>query len=90
MARAKSHYISKQMWHITHRCHKREFILKFAMDRLRETWVQTEGAQIYSRYGGNMTGDGKLGSALSEGYDLFWDTSEFVQKYVEETGGRPN
>ncbi len=38
MARAKSHYIPGQIWHITHRCHKREFLLKFAKDRRR--WLQ--------------------------------------------------
>ncbi|MFO7557545.1 MAG: transposase [Desulfobacterales bacterium] len=35
MARAKRHYIRGQIWHITHRCHKREFLLKFAKDRSR-------------------------------------------------------
>ena len=35
MARAKRHYIPGQIWHITHRCHKREFLLKFAKDRQR-------------------------------------------------------
>ncbi|MCP4987965.1 MAG: transposase, partial [Colwellia sp.] len=38
MARAKRHYIPRQIWHITHRCHKREFLLKFAKDRQR--WLQ--------------------------------------------------
>ena len=33
MARAKRHYIPGQIWHITHRCHKREFLLKFSKDR---------------------------------------------------------
>ena len=35
MARAKRHYIPGQIWHITHRCHKREFLLKLVMDRRR-------------------------------------------------------
>ena len=38
MARAQRHYIPNQIWHITHRCHKREFLLKFAKDRRR--WLQ--------------------------------------------------
>ena len=38
MARAKRHYIPNQIWHITQRCHKREFLLKFKQDRHR--WVQ--------------------------------------------------
>ena len=38
MARAKRHHIPGQIWHITHRCHKGEFLLKFAKDRRR--WLQ--------------------------------------------------
>lgn len=38
MARAKRHFIRGHVWHITHRCHKREFLLKFAKDRHR--WLQ--------------------------------------------------
>ncbi|MDH5525090.1 MAG: transposase [Desulfobulbaceae bacterium] len=37
MARAKRHYIPGQVWHLTHRCHKREFLLKFHKDR--QNWV---------------------------------------------------
>jgi putative transposase len=40
MARAKRPYIPGQIWHITHRCHKREFLLKVAKDRRRWlTWL---------------------------------------------------
>jgi putative transposase len=35
MARAHRHYIPGHAWHITHRCHKRDFLLKFARDRHR-------------------------------------------------------
>ncbi|MCP5005797.1 MAG: transposase, partial [Planctomycetes bacterium] len=38
MARAKRHYIPGQIWHLTHRCHKREFLLKLVMDRRK--WLQ--------------------------------------------------
>lgn len=38
MARAKRHYLPGQVWHLTHRCHKREFLLKFRKDR--QSWVQ--------------------------------------------------
>lgn len=38
MARAHRHYISGHIWHITHRCHKREFLLKYVKDRHR--WLQ--------------------------------------------------
>jgi hypothetical protein len=35
VARANRHHIPGQVWHITHRCHKKEFLLKFARDRRR-------------------------------------------------------
>lgn len=35
MPRANRHYIPGYIWHITHRCHKKEFLLKFAKDRRR-------------------------------------------------------
>lgn len=37
MPRASRHYIPGHVWHITHRCHKKEFLLKFAMDR--QAWL---------------------------------------------------
>jgi putative transposase len=38
MPRANRHYIPGYVWHLTHRCHKKEFLLKFARDRRR--WLQ--------------------------------------------------
>jgi putative transposase len=38
MARAYRHFIPGYVWHITHRCHRREFLLKFARDRSR--WME--------------------------------------------------
>ncbi|MFQ6070949.1 MAG: transposase [Candidatus Aminicenantales bacterium] len=35
MPRAKRYYIPGYAWHITHRCHKKEFLLKFNHDRKR-------------------------------------------------------
>ena len=35
MPRANRHYIPGCVWHITHRCHKKEFLLNFARDRRR-------------------------------------------------------
>ena len=37
MARAHRHYIPRCVWHITHRCHKKEFLLKFARDK--QCWI---------------------------------------------------
>ncbi len=33
MARANRHFLSGLIWHITHRCHKKEFLLRFRRDR---------------------------------------------------------
>ena len=38
MARANRHFIPGHIWHLTHRCHKREFLLKFSKDRNR--WME--------------------------------------------------
>ena len=37
MPRANRHYIPGHAWHITHRCHKKELLLKFAKDR--QGWI---------------------------------------------------
>ena len=38
MPRANRYFIPGQIWHITHRCHKQEFLLKFAHTRQRYTY----------------------------------------------------
>jgi len=38
MPRANRHHIPGQVWHITHRCHQRKFLLRFAKDRKR--WLE--------------------------------------------------
>jgi putative transposase len=35
MPRANRHFLPSHIWHITHRCHQKEFLLKFARDRRR-------------------------------------------------------
>ncbi len=35
MPRANRHFLPGHVWHITHRCHRQEFLLKFAKDRQR-------------------------------------------------------
>lgn len=48
MARAHRHFVPGQIWHVTHRCHKREFLLKFGKDRHRcLQWLY----QARKRYG---------------------------------------
>jgi putative transposase len=33
MPRANRHFLPGLVWHLTHRCHQREFLLKFSRDR---------------------------------------------------------
>ena len=33
MPRANRHFLPGHVWHLTHRCHERDFLLKFARDR---------------------------------------------------------
>jgi len=35
MPRANRYFLPGHIWHITHRCHQRKFLLKFARDRRR-------------------------------------------------------
>jgi putative transposase len=39
MARANRHHIPGYVWHITHRCHKREFLLKFDKEKVWRKWL---------------------------------------------------
>lgn len=38
MPRANRYYTSGHIWHITHRCHKRDFLLKF--EKVRKLWIK--------------------------------------------------
>jgi len=33
MPRAHRHFLPDHVWHITHRCHRKSFLLKFGRDR---------------------------------------------------------
>ena len=40
MPRAHRIHLSGQVWHLTHRCHRRRFLLKFSRDRrLWRSWL---------------------------------------------------
>src|SRR4030043_2134088 len=47
MPRANRHYIPGHVWHITHRCHKKELLLKFARDRRRYLYWLFEARKRY-------------------------------------------
>lgn len=72
MARAKRHYLPGHVWHITHRCHKREFLLKFPRDRRR--WIEWL-YQAKKRYDGLSVLD-------------YMVTSNHIHLLVYDTGGR--
>lgn len=44
MPRANRYFLPGHVWHITHRCHKQEFLLKFAQTRQR--YIQRFGVEI--------------------------------------------
>jgi len=45
MPRANRYFLPGHVWHITHRCHNKEFLLKFAKDRKR--WLHWLFAEQY-------------------------------------------
>jgi putative transposase len=47
MPRSIRRFIPGHIWHITHRCHKKEFLLKFARDRRRYLWRLFEAKKRY-------------------------------------------
>ncbi len=47
MARANRHFLSGYLWHITHRCHKKEFLLKLVKDRQRLLYWLFEAKKRY-------------------------------------------
>ncbi len=47
MPRANRYFIPGHVWHITHRCHNREFLLKFARDRKRWCYWLYEARKRY-------------------------------------------
>lgn len=48
LPRANRHFQAGQVWHLTHRCHRRQFLLKFEQDRRRwRYWL----FQARKRYG---------------------------------------
>ena len=47
MPRASRHFLPGHVWHITHRCHNKEFLLKFAKDRQRWLYWLFEAKRRY-------------------------------------------
>jgi len=47
MARAHRHFLPGQVWHLTHRCHQKEFLLKFVKDRQRWLYWLFQAKKLY-------------------------------------------
>lgn len=47
MPRANRYFLPGHLWHITHRCHKKEFLLKFVKDRQRWLYWLFEARKRY-------------------------------------------
>jgi len=43
MPRANRHFLPGQLWHLTHCCHEKAFLLKFARDRRRYLRCESKG-----------------------------------------------
>jgi hypothetical protein len=73
MARANRHHLPGYVWHITHRCHKREFPLKFDKDKKRWTESIAVGDKEFvmetkAKLGAKAIGRRELEN--NEGYEL--------------------
>ena len=94
MARAKRHFLPGHAWHLTHRCHKKEFLLKLVKDRQRwlywlfqakkrDGWIHSGYNEIQrprQRYG---TIDFKTLMALLQ-IENFTDLKEAHREWIEE------
>ncbi len=48
MPRANRHFIPGYIWHVTHRCHKKEFLLKLGRDRRRWLWWRYQARKRFN------------------------------------------
>jgi hypothetical protein len=66
MPRANRHFLPGYVWHITHRCHRKNFLLKFEAGGM---YALREGSEAY---GSNFAGESE---ALRFENARFWDES---------------
>ncbi|CAB1080068.1 Transposase and inactivated derivatives, partial [Olavius algarvensis Delta 1 endosymbiont] len=83
MARANRHFISGYAWHLTHRCHKREFLLKFAKDKQRWMYWLFEAKKRFGLCVLNFT--------VTSNHLLIYDTgngNETIPKSIQLIAGK--
>lgn len=96
MPRANRYHVPGLVWHITHRCHKREFLLKFARDRKRwQHWLFEAQKRfdlgvlnyaVTSNHIHLLVEEGKIAGALSKGIQLI--AGRTGQEYNRRKGRR--
>ncbi len=62
MPRANRYFLPGHVWHITHRCHQQDFLLKFAFDRTALTHWLFEARKRYGLCEGRSPMGFSLGS----------------------------
>ena len=73
MPRANRYFLPGYVWHITHRCHKREFLMKFSRDQHR--WLQWL-YEAKKRFGISILNYG-VTSVVSQRY---WNNFSWLEK----------
>jgi len=56
MPRANRHFLPDHVWHITHRCHQKKFLLKFARDRQRLFALGIRSQKALRSFGAGLHG----------------------------------
>jgi len=84
MPRANRHYIPGYIWHITHRCHKKEFLLKFNRDK--DNWIKWL-FEAKKRYGLRILNYMVTSNHI---HLMVWDngTRETIPKSIQLIAGR--
>jgi hypothetical protein len=83
MPRANRYFIPGYVWHITHRCHKREFLLKFGRDQRR--WLQW----LFEGSGGRGEGEGGVSVEWGDGHFHGRDCTAFRSGDFGDCHGNP-
>jgi hypothetical protein len=74
MARAHRHYLPGQIWHPTHRCPERQFLLKFIRDRQAWMgWLFEARKRLGSRARGRDVIAAETGCQLLDGTAAYGD-----------------
>ena len=92
MARAKRHFLPGHVWHLTHRCHKKEFLLKLVKDRQRWLYwlfeakkrygLQILGYTVTCNHTHLLVADGDRRDTIPKSMQLIPDTAMFFSNHI--------